>query len=263
MKTQLLITAAACLVPAFSHMSSAQEKAVDVYISSITQSFPDPAGVDDIFNNSKDSVEVTLGLVAPKGMKFIKGDGRFKIGVTDAASARKMADFNSFLTHIPDSGAFAKCPLRVKGSPAFPLKLDGVVKMTVSTGTQALPAQDVDVRKGSQFTVNGMVITVKDVEKQGKASAQVTLEFKDTLNVEDITFSDEKGAPLDAECISKGRVSIVSKGNFDMEAVPKCSRIYRMKEMPAKMKAVVVVNKGTKTIDVPLKMTVDVSRGAK
>lgn len=39
MKTQLLITAAACLVPAFSHMSSAQEKAVDVYVSSITQSF--------------------------------------------------------------------------------------------------------------------------------------------------------------------------------------------------------------------------------
>lgn len=80
--------------------------------------------------------------------------------------------------------------------PAFPLKLDGVVKMKVCEGSRTLPGQEFDVRKGAKFKVEGMEITVKDAKEQGKASGELSVEFKDTLNVEEITLTDAEGGKV-------------------------------------------------------------------
>lgn len=255
MKTPLLLTAAACCACAVSPVVHAQAKPVNVYVSGVSLSYPDPAGVDDLFNKNKSAAEVVLGFVAPKGCKFVSGGENGQIGVTDSRGVKRNAKFNSFFTRIADSGAFAKNSLRLEQSPVFPLKLDGVVKMKVSEGTKTLPSQEFDARKGAKFKVEGMEITVKDAKDQGKASGEVELEFKDTLNVEEITLTDAKGGKLE--------VTGVSKSSFSFGSVPSRTYGYRIKNMPAKMKAAVVVNKGVKTIDVPVKVTVDLNAPAK
>ena len=70
MKKTLLPTAVACFLGAVSQIACASGQDVNVYVSQVSLSFPDPAGVDDMFNRNKDAVEVVLGFVAPKGCKF-------------------------------------------------------------------------------------------------------------------------------------------------------------------------------------------------
>lgn len=248
MKTPLLITAVACCLPAVSNIARAQAEDVKVYVS---VSFPDPAGVDDMFSENQYAVEVTLGFVAPQGCKFVKGSEKSKVDVTDATGVRKKGEFDSFFAQIPDFGTFAKCPLLLEQRVAFPLKLDGTVKMKVSEGTEALPAQEFDARKDAKFKVNGMEVTVKEATGQSKASGNLRLEFKDTLNVKEITLTDGKDGKVDAQC--------VSKGSFGVGSVLTRTYTYMVKNMPAKMKATVIVNKGAKTIDIPVKMTVDLN----
>lgn len=252
MKKPLLLTAVACCVCAISH---AQANPVDVYVSGVSLSFPDPAGVDDIFNRNKDAVEVVLGFVAPKGCKFVSSGEDSQIGVTDGSGARKEAEFNNFFSRIADSGAFAKHSLKLKQRPVFPLKLDGVIKMKVSEGTKTFPGQEFDVRKGAKFKVEGMEITVKDAKNQGNAAGEVELEFKDTLHVEEITLTDAAGGKLE--------VQKVSQSAFSLGSVPTRTYTYQVKNMPAKMKATVEVNKDVKTMDIPVKVTVDVNAPAK
>lgn len=255
MKTPLLLVAVACCLPAVSDVARAQADAVKVYLSGVSLSFPDPAGVDDMFSMNKNAIEMTLGFVAPKGSQFVKGNEKSSIGVTDARGEREEGKLEGFFTRIPDSGAFAKCPLQLKRKLAFPLKLDGVARMKVSEGTRALPAREFNVEKGAKFKVDGMEVTVKDATGQGNASGKLELEFKDTLNVEDITLTDEKDGKLDARC--------VSKSSFSFGSVPSRTYTYEVKRMPSKMKAVVSVSKGVKTIDVPVKMTVDLNAPSK
>lgn len=256
MKKPLLLIAVACCACAVSHVARAQKaEPVNVYVSGVSVSFPDPAGVDDIFNKNKKAVEVVLGFVAPRGCKFVKGGEDSQLEVTDGRGARTKAKFDNFFTRIGDSGAFAKHTLGLEQRPVFPLKLDGVVKMKVSEGTATLPGQEFDARKGAKFKVEGMEITVKAAKGQGKASGEVELEFNDTLNVEEITLTDAKGGKLE--------VMGVSKSWFSMGSVPSRTYTYQVKNMPAKMKAAVVVNKGVKTMDIPVKVTVDLSAPAK
>lgn len=256
MKKPLLLTAVACCACAVSHVARAQKaEPVNVYVSGVSVSFPDPAGVDDIFNKNKKAVEVVLGFVAPRGCKFVKGGEDSQLEVTDGRGARTKAKFDNFFTRIGDSGAFAKHTLGLEQRPVFPLKLGGVVKMKVSEGTVTLPGQEFDARKGAKFKVEGMEITVKAAKGQGKASGEVELEFNDTLNVEEITLTDAKGGKLE--------VMGVSKSWFSMGSVPSRTYTYQVKNMPAKMKAAVVVNKGVKTMDIPVKVTVDLSAPAK
>lgn len=256
MKKPLLLTAVACCACAVSHVAHARKAdPVNVYVSGVSLSFPDPAGVDDMFSRNKKAVEVVLGFVAPKGCKFVSGGEDSRIGVTDGRGVRTEARFNNFFTRIADSGAFAKHSLELKQRPVFPLKLDGVVKMKVSEGTETFPGQEFDVRKGAKFKVEGMEITVKDAKGHGKASGEVELEFNDTLNVEEITLTDAKGGKLE--------VMGVSKSSFSMGSVPSRTYAYQVKNMPAKMKAAVVVNKGVKTMDIPVKVTVDLNAPAK
>lgn len=256
MKKPLLLIAVACCVCAVSHVARAQKaEPVNVYVSGVSVSFPDPAGVDDIFNKNKKAVEVVLGFVAPRGCKFVKGGEDSQLEVTDGRGARTKAKFDNFFTRIGDSGAFAKHTLGLEQRPVFPLKLGGVVKMKVSEGIVTLPGQEFDARKGAKFKVEGMEITVKAAKGQGKASGEVELEFNDTLNVEEITLTDAKGGKLE--------VMGVSKSWFSMGSVPSRTYTYQVKNMPAKMKAAVVVNKGVKTMDIPVKVTVDLSAPAK
>lgn len=256
MKKPLLLIAVACCACAVSHVARAQKaEPVNVYVSGVSVSFPDPAGVDDIFNKNKKAVEVVLGFVAPRGCKFVKGGEDSQLEVTDGRGARTKAKFDNFFTRIGDSGAFAKHSLGLEQRPVFPLKLGGVVKMKVSEGTVTLPGQEFDARKGAKFKVEGMEITVKAAKGQGKASGEVELEFNDTLNVEEITLTDAKGGKLE--------VMGVSKSWFSMGSVPSRTYTYQVKNMPAKMKAAVVVNKGVKTMDIPVKVTVDLSAPAK
>lgn len=256
MKKPLLLIAVACCACAVSHVARAQKaEPVNVYVSGVSVSFPDPAGVDDIFNKNKKAVEVVLGFVAPRGCKFVKGGEDSQLEVTDGRGARTKAKFDNFFTRIGDSGAFAKHTLGLEQRPVFPLKLGGVVKMKVSEGTVTLPGQEFDARKGAKFKVEGMEITVKAAKGQGKASGEVELEFNDTLNVEEITLTDAKGGKLE--------VMGVSKSWFSMGSVPSRTYTYQVKNMPAKMKAAVVVNKGVKTMDIPVKVTVDLSAPAK
>lgn len=256
MKKPLLLTAVACCACAVSHVARAQKaEPVNVYVSGVSVSFPDPAGVDDIFNKNKKAVEVVLGFVAPRGCKFVKGGEDSQLEVTDGRGARTKAKFDNFFTRIGDSGAFAKHTLGLEQRPVFPLKLGGVVKMKVSEGTVTLPGQEFDARKGAKFKVEGMEITVKAAKGQGKASGEVELEFNDTLNVEEITLTNAKGGKLE--------VMGVSKSWFSMGSVPSRTYTYQVKNMPAKMKAAVVVNKGVKTMDIPVKVTVDLSAPAK
>lgn len=256
MKKPLLLTAVACCACAVSHVARAQKaEPVNVYVSGVSVSFPDPDGVDDMFTKNNKAVEVVLGFVAPRGCKFVKGGENSQLEVTDGRGARTKAKFDNFFTRIGDSGAFAKHTLRLKQRPVFPLKLDGVVKMKVSEGTVTLPGQEFDARKGAKFKVEGMEITVKAAKGQGKASGEVELEFNDTLNVEEITLTDAKGGKLE--------VMGVSKSWFSMGSVPSRTYAYQVKNMPAKMKAAVVVNKGVKTMDIPVKVTVDLNAPAK
>ncbi|WP_295926293.1 hypothetical protein [uncultured Akkermansia sp.] len=256
MKKPLLLIAVACCACAVSHVARAQKaEPVNVYVSGVSVSFPDPAGVDDIFNKNKKAVEVVLGFVAPRGCKFVKGGEDSQLEVTDGRGARTKAKFDNFFTRIGDSGAFAKHTLGLEQRPVFPLKLGGVVKMKVSEGTVTLPGQEFDARKGAKFKVEGMEITVKAAKGQGKASGEVELEFNDTLNVEEITLTNAKGGKLE--------VMGVSKSWFSMGSVPSRTYTYQVKNMPAKMKAAVVVNKGVKTMDIPVKVTVDLSAPAK
>ncbi len=255
MKKTLLPTAVACFLPAVSQVACASGQTVNVYVSQVSLSFPDPAGVDDMFNRNKDAVEVVLGFVAPKGCKFVSGGEDSKIGVTDGSGVRKEAEFNNFFTRIADSGAFAKHSMRLKRNPVFPLKLDGVVKMKVSEGSRAFPGQKFEVRKGVKFKVEGMEITVKDAKDHGKASGEVELEFNDTLHVEEITLTDAEGGKLE--------IPGVSKSSFSFGSVPCRTYTYQVKNMPAKMKAAVVASKGVKTMDVPVKVTVDLNAPAK
>lgn len=256
MKKPLLLIAVACCACAVSHVARAQKaEPVNVYVSGVSVSFPDPAGVDDIFNKNKKAVEVVLGFVAPRGCKFVKGGEDSQLEVTDGRGARTKAKFDNFFTRIGDSGAFAKHTLGLEQRPVFPLKLGGVVKMKVSEGTVTLPGQEFDARKGAKFKVEGMEITVKAAKGQGKASGEVELEFNDTLNVEEITLTDAKGGKLE--------VMGVSKSWFSMGSVPSRTYTYQVKNMPAKMKAAVVVNKGVKTMDIPVKVTVDLNAPAR
>ena len=48
MKKTLLPTAVACFLGAVSQIAGASGQAVNVYVSQVSLSFPDPAGVDDI-----------------------------------------------------------------------------------------------------------------------------------------------------------------------------------------------------------------------
>lgn len=256
MKKPLLLIAVACCACAVSHVARAQKaEPVNVYVSGVSVSFPDPAGVDDMFTKNNKAVEVVLGFVAPRGCKFVKGGEDSQLEVTDGRGARTKAKFDNFFTRIGDSGAFAKHSLGLEQRPVFPLKLGGVVKMKVSEGTVTLPGQEFDARKGAKFKVEGMEITVKAAKGQGKASGEVELEFNDTLNVEEITLTDAKGGKLE--------VMGVSKSWFSMGSVPSRTYTYQVKNMPAKMKAAVVVNKGVKTMDIPVKVTVDLSAPAK
>lgn len=256
MKKPLLLTAVACCACAVSHVARAQKaEPVNVYVSGVSVSFPDPAGVDDMFTKNNKAVEVVLGFVAPRGCKFVKGGEDSQLEVTDGRGARTKAKFDNFFTRIGDSGAFAKHSLGLEQRPVFPLKLGGVVKMKVSEGTVTLPGQEFDARKGAKFKVEGMEITVKAAKGQGKASGEVELEFNDTLNVEEITLTDAKGGKLE--------VMGVSKSWFSMGSVPSRTYTYQVKNMPAKMKAAVVVNKGVKTMDIPVKVAVDLSAPAK
>lgn len=256
MKKPLLLIAVACCACAVSHVARAQKaEPVNVYVSGVSVSFPDPAGVDDMFTKNNKAVEVVLGFVAPRGCKFVKGGEDSQLEVTDGRGARTKAKFDNFFTRIGDSGAFAKHSLGLEQRPVFPLKLDGVVKMKVSEGTVTLPGQEFDARKGAKFKVEGMEITVKAAKGQGKASGEVELEFNDTLNVEEITLTDAKGGKLE--------VMGVSKSWFSMGSVPSRTYTYQVKNMPAKMKAAVVVNKGVKTMDIPVKVAVDLSAPAK
>lgn len=256
MKKPLLLIAVACCACAVSHVARAQKaEPVNVYVSGVSVSFPDPAGVDDMFTKNNKAVEVVLGFVAPRGCKFVKGGEDSQLEVTDGRGARIKAKFDNFFTRIGDSGAFAKHSLGLEQRPVFPLKLGGVVKMKVSEGTVTLPGQEFDARKGAKFKVKGMEITVKAAKGQGKASGEVELEFNDTLNVEEITLTDAKGGKLE--------VMGVSKSWFSMGSVPSRTYTYQVKNMPAKMKAAVVVNKGVKTMDIPVKVTVDLSAPAK
>lgn len=256
MKKPLLLTAVACCACAVSHVARAQKaEPVNVYVSGVSVSFPDPDGVDDMFTKNNKAVEVVLGFVAPRGCKFVKGGEDSQLEVMDGRGARTKAKFDNFFTRIGDSGAFAKHTLGLEQRPVFPLKLDGVVKMKVSEGTVTLPGQEFDARKGAKFKVEGMEITVKAAKGQGKASGEVELEFNDTLNVEEITLTDAKGGKLE--------VMGVSKSWFSMGSVPSRTYTYQVKNMPAKMKAAVVVNKGVKTMDIPVKVAVDLSAPAK
>lgn len=256
MKKPLLLTAVACCACAVSHVARAQKaEPVNVYVSGVSVSFPDPDGVDDMFTKNNKAVEVVLGFVASKGCKFVKGGEDSQLEVTDGRGVRTKAKFDNFFTRIADSGAFAKHSLGLEQRPVFPLKLDGVVKMKVSEGTVTLPGQEFDARKGAKFKVEGMEITVKAAKDHGKTSGEVELEFKDTLNVEEITLTDAKGGKLD--------VMDVSKSSFSFGSVPSCTYTYQVKNMPAKMKAVVAVNKGVKTMDIPVKVAVDLNAPAR
>lgn len=256
MKTPLLLAAVACCLPVVSQVAHAQAEAVNVYVSDVSVSFPDPAGADDIFSRNKPVMEVTLGMMAPKGCQFIKTSGKSRLDVTDARGVKKKVEFDGFFANIPDSGAFAKCPLRFQERLAFPLKLDGTVKMNVSEGTKIFTSPEFEARKGASFKVEGMDVTVKDAAGQGKDSGEVELEFKNTLNVKDITLTDGKGGKLEASRASYGSSSFFG-------ATPTCTYRYDVKKMPAKMKAEFAVNKGVKTIDIPIKVTVDMNAPAK
>lgn len=133
---------------------------------------------------------------------------------------------------------------------AFPLELDGAVRMKIYKGVQVLPAQEVEVRKGAKFKVEGMEITVDEVMGQGKEFSKIKLGFQDTLNVKEIRLTDEQGARLDVQAVSKGSNCITG-------AVPSCAYAYVVKKMPARIKAAVVVNKGLEPIVVPVKVTVN------
>lgn len=246
MKPQLLIAAMACCLPVVSNVARAQAKAMDVYVSDISVAYPDPAGVKDPFKSHMGVVNITFGVVAPKGQKFVKNQGDTTIDTTDAAGGGQKAKINLFFTRLGGGGEFAKFPLVLEKMPVFPLKLDGVVKMKVSEGTKELPAQAFEVKNGAKFKVENMEVTVKDVTGQG-----LSLEFKDTLNVDQITLTDEKGGKLDAQN------SMTSSFGSTR------TKTYQVKNMPAKMKAVFAVSKGVKTVDVPMKMTVDLNNPAK
>lgn len=249
------MTAVACFLSAVSGVARAQAEEVKVYVSNVSVSFPDPAGVDDMFSKNKDAVEVTLGFIAPKGYQFVPGDEQSEISVTDAQGVRRQVNFDSFLSSIPDSGAFAKCPLRMKNMPEFPLKLDGVIKMRLSEGIQVLPAQEFDVKKGSKFKVNGMEIVVKKATDLGNGAGELELEFKDVLNVKEIKLNNGKGVKEEAMDAIKG----VADSDHTWEYTYK----YIVKNMPARMKAVITVSKEARTIDVPVKMTVDLNAPSK
>lgn len=206
-----------------------------------------------MFSRNEAPVEVTLGFVAPRGCQFVSGGkGSTKIGVTDARGARKEAVFDNFFTRIGDSGAFARHVLKLKQRPVFPLKLDGVVNMKVSEGTKTFQSQEFDVRKGVKFKVEGMEITVDDARGIGTADGELKLRFKDTLQVKEITLTDTKGGKLEIPSWFKNSFNFGS-------AVPSHFYTYQVKNMPAKMKVEVVVNKGVKTVDVPVNVTVDVN----
>lgn len=260
MKKPLLPIAVACLLPVVSHVASARVQAVDVYVSRVSMSFPDPfpdpAEGNGFFKGEKDVMEITLGFVAPEGYRFLENEGVFKIGVKDAAGVAQQARFDSLLTRISPSGASAQCPVRLKKRLAFPLELDGAVKMKVYEGVRDLPAQMFDVRKGAKFKVEDMEITVEEVMGRDKEFSKIKFGFQDTLNVKEIRLTDEQGGRLDVQAVSKGPNCITG-------AVPSCAYTYVMKKMPARMKAVVVVNKGTETVVVPVKVTVDMNAPSK
>ncbi len=256
MRKVLSLTAVACFLPAVFQVACAGEQAVNVYVSQVSISYPDPAGVDDLFSKNKAPVEVVLGFVAPRGCQFVSGGkDSTTIGVTDASGSRKEAAFDNFFTRIEDSGAFAKHVLKLKQRPVFPLKLDGVVNMKVSEGTKTFQSQEFDVRRGVKFKVDGLEITVNDARGIGKADGELELLFNDTHRVKEITLTDTKGGKLEVTSWSKSSTS------FD-PAVSTHFYTYQVKNMPAKMKVEVVVNKGVKTVDVPVKVTVDVNAPA-
>lgn len=255
MKTPLLLIAVACLLPVISHVACAQMQAVNVYVSHVSISFPDPFPDPDegsgFFKGEKDVMEITLGFVAPEGYRFLENEGKFKIGVKDAAGIARQAEFDSFSTRISSLGTSAKSPLRLKDRLAFPLELDGMVRMKVYEGVEVLPAQELEVRKGAKFKVEGMEITVEEVMGRGKEFSKIKFGFQDTLNVKEIRLTDEQGGRLDVQAVSKG-------SNCIMGAVPSCAYTYIVKKMPARMKAAVVVNKGIETVIVPVKVTVNI-----
>lgn len=109
MKTPLLPAAVACSLPVLSHVACAQPDAVNVYVSGVSLSFPDPAGVDDMFNKNKDAAEVMLGFVAPRGCNSSAAAGNHGLALRmPAASGKKL---NSTLSlpilripeHLPDT----------------------------------------------------------------------------------------------------------------------------------------------------------------
>ena len=75
---------------AVSQMACASGQDVNVYVSQVSLSFPDPAGVDDMFNRNKDAVEVVLVSLSPKGPNLLRAV-RTQLEVTDGRGARTKA----------------------------------------------------------------------------------------------------------------------------------------------------------------------------
>lgn len=252
MKKLLLLTAVACCAPVVSPVARAREQAVNVYASHVSLSFPEPDEEVGPFSGNRDAMEVTLGFRAPDGYQFLPNEGKFRIWVKDAAGGTRHAELDSFLTRISSSGTSAKCPVRMQERLPFPLELDGAVRMKVAEGIQVLPAQEFEARKGVKFKAEGLEITVEDVMGQGKEFSKIKLGFQDTLDVKEITLTDEQGGRLDVQAVSKGSNCVTG--------VPSsCVYTYVVKKMPSRMKASVVVHKGAETLVVPVKLTVDLN----
>lgn len=79
---------------------------------------------------------------------------------------------------------------------AFPLELDGAVRMSVAEGVRRLSAQEFEARKGTEFKAGGMEFTVEEAMGHGKEFSRMKLGFKDRMNVKEIIRTeDQSGAP--------------------------------------------------------------------
>lgn len=103
MKTPLLLTAVACCACVVSPVAHALGRPVNVYVSGVSVSYPDPAGVDDLFNKNKNAAEVMLGFVAPKGCKFVSGrTGKLALRIAAASNGTPNSTVSFPVLRIPD-----------------------------------------------------------------------------------------------------------------------------------------------------------------
>ena len=221
---------------------------------------PPPDGNNDLraFNWSA-GVTVSLVLTAPQGnIVSVDGNASKIDSFTDDKGTDLMGHDNfgdsNFSTGFGFNKAGKSALVEASGSGrpakgATQLKLTGKVAVRTSGQTKPVSADNVELKLGSELSLNEMKFTVSGVRLQGKDFA-VTLESKqDPEAISHLEFFDESGTRIESHRSSSSSFGMQGNTTYNWEFV--------LKKQIDKAKIVATMWADMKTTEVPVSVKVD------